>query len=133
MRLLVFPALAWCLLFSLRCLYHEQEGERLQAEEEALAADRSKALLFAQEPPAVLNIGYVCAIGRNDVAAQIVNRDSKLESCVPLSGGTSVRHTALNVEGFTQEGVLRRNRRNFRYPSFRPETSASRSMISLLL
>lgn len=30
-------------------------------------------------------------------------------------------------------GVLRRNRRNFRYPSFSPETSASRSMISLLL
>ncbi|OIN18675.1 hypothetical protein AO411_2019865 [Salmonella enterica subsp. enterica serovar Sarajane] len=33
---------------------------------------------------------------------------------------------------FNQIGVLRRNRRNFRYPSFSPATSASRSMISLL-
>ncbi|WP_226020511.1 leucine-rich repeat domain-containing protein [Serratia symbiotica] len=32
-----------------------------------------------------------------------------------------------------QFGVLRRNRRNFRYPSFSPETSASRSIISSLL
>lgn len=30
-------------------------------------------------------------------------------------------------------GVLRRNPRFFRYPSFSPATSASRSMISLLL
>lgn len=30
-------------------------------------------------------------------------------------------------------GVLRRNRRNFRYLSFSPATSASRSIISLLL
>lgn len=29
-------------------------------------------------------------------------------------------------------GVLRRNRRNFRYPSFSPATSTSRSIISLL-
>ena len=29
-------------------------------------------------------------------------------------------------------GVLRRNRRNFRYPSFKPATNVSRSMSSLL-
>nr|MDN1162510.1 hypothetical protein [Escherichia coli] len=29
-------------------------------------------------------------------------------------------------------GVLRRNRRNFRYPSFRPATNSSKSIISLL-
>ncbi|CAM7649556.1 HTH-like domain-containing protein [Klebsiella pneumoniae] len=33
----------------------------------------------------------------------------------------------------TDIGVLRRNRRNFRYLSFSPATSASRSIISLLL
>nr|CAH8250426.1 Uncharacterised protein [Enterobacter mori] len=32
-----------------------------------------------------------------------------------------------------QIGVLRRNRRNFRYPNFSPATSVSKSIISLLL
>lgn len=103
MRLLVLPALVGCLLFGLRLLYQEQECARLEAEEEALAADRAKALLFAQEPLAVLDVSYVCAMGYSDVAAKIVNGDSKLESRNTLSGGTSVRHTALDVEGFSQE------------------------------
>ncbi|STI33038.1 outer membrane autotransporter domain-containing protein [Escherichia coli] len=33
---------------------------------------------------------------------------------------------------FNHTGVLRRNRRNFRYPSFKPATNVSRSISSLL-
>ncbi|WP_244579241.1 ATP-dependent dethiobiotin synthetase BioD, partial [Escherichia coli] len=31
-------------------------------------------------------------------------------------------------EGLRNKGVLRRNRRNFRYPSFKPATNVSRSI-----
>ncbi|QAU23568.1 hypothetical protein EO087_07410 [Dyella sp. M7H15-1] len=103
MRLLAFPALAWCLLFGLRWLYHEQESARLQAADDVLAADRAKALLFAREPLAVLNASYLCAIGPGEAATQIVDGESKLESRDSFSDGTSVRHTALDVEGFNQE------------------------------
>ena len=37
------------------------------------------------------------------------------------------------VEGLDEKGVVSRNRRNFRYPSSNPATSASRSMILPLL
>lgn len=103
LRLLVFPALAWCLLFGLRWLYHEQETARLQAEEDALAEDSAKAVQFAQEPLMVLDVGYLCAMGHGDAAAQIVNGESELQSRDTFSGETSVRHTALDVDGLTQE------------------------------
>ncbi|RDS80884.1 hypothetical protein DWU98_13195 [Dyella monticola] len=103
LRLLVFPALAWCLLFGLRWLYHEQEEARLHAEDEALAADRANALHFAQEPLAVLDARYLCAMGYGGVAAKIAAGQSQLESREPISGGTSVRHTTLDMDGLTQE------------------------------
>lgn len=105
-RLLVLPAFAWCLLFGFRLLYHEQESERIEAEEAALGADRANALRFAQEPLAVLATGYVCALGGGDVAAKIVDGEGKLASAT-ASDGMSVRHTALDVPGFTHEERFR--------------------------
>lgn len=40
--------------------------------------------------------------------------------------------TRSDIEKRDKEGVLRRNRRNFRYPSFKPATNVSRSISSLL-
>ncbi|EFH1333166.1 hypothetical protein GXE16_12255 [Escherichia coli] len=36
------------------------------------------------------------------------------------------------AKSMDRNGVLRRNRRNFRYPSFKPATNVSRSISSLL-
>jgi hypothetical protein len=102
-RLFAFPALAWCFLYGLRWLYHEQEAVRLQAEDEALAAERAAALLFAREPLAMLAVDYLCALGSSGVAARIADGERKLESRLTLSGDASVRHTALEIPGLTQE------------------------------
>lgn len=47
---------------------------------------------------------------------------------------TNKKRNQPNNQNFTyfHAGVLRRNRRNFRYPSFKPATNVSRSISSLL-
>jgi hypothetical protein len=102
LRLLAFPALTWSFLFGLRCLYHDQESARLQAADAALAAEHAKALRFAQEPLAVLGASYVCAMGHSGVAANILGGKGELEARDTLGGDTSVRHTTLAFDGFTQ-------------------------------
>ncbi|HET7329372.1 hypothetical protein [Dyella sp.] len=101
-RLLAFPALAWSFLYGLRLLYHDQETARLRAENDALTEDRDKAVEFAQEPLVVLDVGYLCAMGNNEVAGQIAGGHVKLGSRDAITGAASIRHTSVSVEGITQ-------------------------------
>ena len=103
LRLLVLPALGGCFLFGLRRLHFDQENARLRADDEVLAADRAQALKFAQEPLAVLGASYLCALGSADVAAKIIGGANVLASRDTRSRGSAVRHTALDVAGFTQQ------------------------------
>ncbi len=65
------------------------------------------------------------------VAAQLNIRRPEVLSRYAERDTTLREHTAL-IKEYYGYGVLRRNRRNFRYPSFSPATSTSRSIISLL-
>ncbi|CDY76725.1 hypothetical protein BGLT_05810 [Caballeronia glathei] len=95
-RLLVFPALAWCVAFGLRLHYYDEETDRLRAEQEALEADRIQAVEFAREPLAVLGSAYLCAMGAYGVASSIANeKQSALKARVPRPHAEAVRHTAL--------------------------------------
>jgi hypothetical protein len=97
MRLLVFPALAWCLGFGLRSHYYQEEMERLLAEDDTLEMDRVTALRFATEPLAVLGGAYLCALGSAAAAGKIAQGSSALIAMTPHSGGKAIRHTALTV------------------------------------
>ncbi len=58
-----------------------------------------------------------------------------LDLCM-LYDGIKGRIKTRNIQNnrhSVENGVLRRNRRNFRYPNFSPATSVSKSIISLLL
>jgi hypothetical protein len=101
-RLLVLPAIAFGLTFGLRLLYHEQELERLQAEDEARLRDREKAIRFASEPLAVMGCAYLSGAGSANLASKIVQGDSALEAQAAASGAEGVRHTALeSIQGET--------------------------------
>ena len=97
-RLLVIPALAWCLAFGLRLHYYDEETAKLRAENEALQQDRATALQFASEPLAVLACTYLCALGDSDAAGNVVRGKTALVAEVPHSGGEAIRHTALSKD-----------------------------------
>ncbi|RBB33091.1 hypothetical protein DPV79_36285 [Burkholderia reimsis] len=94
-RLLVFPALAWCALFGLRLHYYDEATQRRQAQHDVRADDRAKALLFASEPLAVLGCTYLTAPGSAHVAAKIANGELVLTAETSPAGTDAVRHTAL--------------------------------------
>jgi hypothetical protein len=98
-RLLVFPALAWCTLFGLRLHHHDDEVQRRQALREVLGEDRAQALLFASEPLAVLGHAYLTEPGSEKVAGMIVNRELALSARTSSAGDDAVRHTALEFDG----------------------------------
>ncbi|WCM21660.1 hypothetical protein NDK50_09500 [Paraburkholderia bryophila] len=94
-KLLVLPALGFCVAFGLRLFYYEQESERVRAEVATLKDDQAKALLFASAPLAVLDCRYLCALENRQAANQKAPAHSILSARVPHSGGSAVRHTAL--------------------------------------
>ncbi|GAB7534818.1 hypothetical protein [Burkholderia sp. 3C] len=94
-RLLAFPALAWCTLFGLRLHYHDDEIQRLQAQREVLVEDRERALLFASEPLAVLGHAYLTEPGSENLAGSIANRELALSAQTSATGTDAIRHTAL--------------------------------------
>ncbi|CAE6790066.1 hypothetical protein R69927_06355 [Paraburkholderia domus] len=96
-RLLVLPALAWCIAFGLRLHYFDEENDRLRAEEETTEVDRATALRFAQEPLAVLGFAYISALGRANAGGRIVLGEKALAAVTPHSGGKAIRHTAVKV------------------------------------
>ena len=106
-RLLVFPALAWCILFGLRLHYYNEETDRQQAEDEVWAEDRAESIRFASEPLAVLGHAYLCALNSADAA----QGQTKLSAQgAPLSEG-AIRHTTLSLAD--DEGSVGRYRSSF--------------------
>jgi hypothetical protein len=97
-RLIVLPALTWCVMFGLRLHYFDEETERLQAEREVRRQDRDKALLFASEPLAVLGCAYLVASGSTDVASKIAEGELTLHAGTSLAGISAVRHSALELK-----------------------------------
>lgn len=102
-RLIVLPALAWCIAFGLRQHYFDEETDRLSAETEARETDRAMALQFAQEPLAVLGHAYVCALGNSCISEKISLGEKALAALTPRTGGKAVRHTALIVSVTVKE------------------------------
>ncbi|WP_246184168.1 hypothetical protein [Paraburkholderia bonniea] len=96
--LLVFPGLAWCVAFGLRLHYYDDETARLQAEAETREQDRAETIRFASEPLAVLSSVYLCALGPG-AAYGMTQQAMTLNTQKPLSGGHSIRHTALAFLG----------------------------------
>lgn len=96
-RLLVFPAIGWCVAFGLRLFYYDEEMTRLSAEKETRESDRAEATEFAQEPLAVLSLSYLTAMdaGSAGVASAIAQKKRVLKASTPSSGEDAVRHTAL--------------------------------------
>jgi hypothetical protein len=96
-RLLVFPAIGWCVAFGLRLFYYDEEMARLAAEKETREKDRAKAIEFAQEPLAVLGSSYLTAMdtGSEGVASAIARKKRVLMASAPRPGEDPVRHTAL--------------------------------------
>jgi hypothetical protein len=103
LRLLFFPAMAWCLLLGFRLLYVEQETERIQADLEQWAADHAKALQFAQDPLAVLDASYLCCLGCRAVTQQLALGNQPIEARQPGENSKAVRHTRLALEGTSME------------------------------
>jgi hypothetical protein len=96
-RLLAFPALTWCVMFGLRRHYYDEQMQRRQAERDARAEDREKALRFAREPLAVLGYTYLTALGSTDAAVKLEGGEQEL--CAQTSGGgiDAIRHTVLKL------------------------------------
>lgn len=80
LRLFVFPALAWCVVFGLRKHLYDDELERLKAEDAVREEDRAKAIRFASEPLAVLGHAYLCAMGSVDAATQLSQGNTLLKA-----------------------------------------------------
>jgi hypothetical protein len=93
MRMLVFPALAWCILFGLRLHYYNEETDRQQAEDETREADRAEAIRFASEPLAVLGHAYLSALG----SVGIASGQTALHAQTAESGEDAIRHTVLTL------------------------------------
>jgi hypothetical protein len=104
---LVFPALAWCILFGLRLHYYNEEMDRQQAEDETREVDRAEAIRFASEPLAVLGHAYLSALGSLGVASG----QTALHAETAESGGDAIRHTALTLAD--DDGSVGRYRSGF--------------------
>ncbi|WP_322069270.1 hypothetical protein [Paraburkholderia bannensis] len=97
MRVAGFPALGCALLYGFRLLYFERQRERLDAQTVQWKEDCAEATWFAQEPLALLGLGYLCAQGSFDVARAMIDGDRPLESHIPAAGAQTVRHTRLSL------------------------------------
>jgi hypothetical protein len=104
---LVFPALAWCILFGLRLHYYNEEMDRQQAEDETREVDRTEAIGFASEPLAVAGLAYLSALRSIDVASGT----TVLQAETVESGGGAIRHTVLTLAD--DEGSVGRYRSSF--------------------
>lgn len=93
-RLLVPPALAWFFLFGLRLHYYEQELLHQQADRDIFQEDQSEAIRFAQEPLAVIDSAYRCALGHTQTASRIAQQRLIVASR-PKTGKVAIRHTSL--------------------------------------
>ena len=107
MRMLVFPALAWCILFGLRLHYYNEETDRQQAEDETRELDRAEAIRFASEPLAVLGQAYLSAMG----SAGVASGQTTLNAQTAESGEDGIRHTSLTL--MDDEGIVGRYRSSF--------------------
>lgn len=94
-RLLVPPALAWSFLFGFRLHYYEQELLRQQADHDILQEDQSEAIRFAQEPLAVIDSAYRCALGHTYTASKIAQQQRPIMASRPKTGKVAIRHTSL--------------------------------------
>lgn len=96
-RVLAFPTLAGVGVCGLRLMYFEQETERLKAEQVQWQEDRAEAVRFAQEPLAVIDFAYLCALGGHGASARMIGGDKLLQSQKPAGEDVAIRHTALSI------------------------------------
>lgn len=102
-RTLVWPPVAFGIVWGLRLLFYDQEVDRLKAEDDTRQKDREKTIRFASEPLAVLEAVYLCSAGGANVAGKIASGAMALEAQTAASGAEGVRHTALDsIEGDMQ-------------------------------
>ncbi|SAL76392.1 hypothetical protein AWB67_04918 [Caballeronia terrestris] len=97
-RLLGLPALAWCLVYGFRLHHYDDETARQNAEKEVRRQDREKAIRFASEPLAVIEIAYSTAAGESKLSDLILSKEEILSARKPRGGKHAVRHTALDVD-----------------------------------
>lgn len=97
MRLLVYPSLAWGVVFGLRLHRYEEACNYRAEQEKCRQDDYDEAIGFAREPLAVNGMAYVCAMASSGVAGRILRKESALEARAPRTPGPVTRHTRLDL------------------------------------
>jgi hypothetical protein len=94
-RAIGLPALSGAFLVGLRLYYHEQEVDRIKAEDQVDEEDRAEIIRFAREPLAILGSAYVCAFDEIGVAKAVSDGKVLLEARRSSTKKTAIRHTSL--------------------------------------
>ncbi|AIY41489.1 hypothetical protein LT85_2331 [Collimonas arenae] len=100
LRLLVFPAIAWCIALGVRKTVYDRIVMRLDADEKVAQDVRAEAIEFGSEPLAVIGVAYQCAAGSDKgVSASVAQGVITLKSQKPWLRKETVLHTALGLRG----------------------------------
>ena len=93
-RLLVLPALTWCVAFGLRLHYFDEENDRLRAEERSHRGRTGDSAAFRTRTACCARLCWV-ALGSASVGEKIVLGETALAASTPHAGGTAIRHTVV--------------------------------------